>query len=81
MGTELIGFYVIWHLEGGFEGLQRLGMSRSAIYRRIAIFRRMTGEHPDTFAMAGLTFDLDAYVAAVQGFQAKHKAGARRVPG
>ena len=63
MAAELVGFYVLWHLEGGFEGLQRIGMSRSAIYRRIATFRRVFGEHPDTFVLPGVSFDVDTYVA------------------
>lgn len=35
LGEDQIGFWLMWQLEGGFEGLQRLGMSRSAIYRRV----------------------------------------------
>ena len=27
--VDLIGFWAVWHLEGGFEGLQRMGMSRA----------------------------------------------------
>src|SRR5829696_3259298 len=43
---DAMGFWLAWHLEGGFEGLQsRLGMSRSAIYRRLSLFRRATGKH------------------------------------
>jgi hypothetical protein len=61
---DLLGFWLIWHLEGGFDGLQRVGMSRSAIYRRIASFRKQYGVHPDEFVMPGVTIDLDAYLAA-----------------
>ncbi len=61
---DLVGFWLIWHLEGGFEGLQRLGMSRSAIYRRVASFRRVFGAHPDEFMFPGVTIDLPAYLAA-----------------
>src|SRR5579871_1731865 len=50
-GIDLMGFWLSWHLEGGFEGLQRLGMSRSSIYRRIKAFRKYTGQHPDEFVM------------------------------
>jgi hypothetical protein len=35
----LVGFWAIWRLAGGFEGLQRMGMSRASIYRRIKLFR------------------------------------------
>jgi hypothetical protein len=60
---DLVGFWLLWHLEGGFEGLQRVGMSRSAIYRRITSFRRVYGVHPDEFVMPGVTIDLEAYLA------------------
>lgn len=61
--VDLTGFWLIWHLEGGFEGLQRVGMSRAAIYRRVALFRRYYGAHPDEFRLDGVEIDLDAYVA------------------
>ncbi|NHC14121.1 hypothetical protein [Motilibacter deserti] len=61
---ETLGFWLLWHLEGGFEGLQRLGMSRSGVYRRVAAFRKLTGVHPDEFKLPGVTLDLEAYVAA-----------------
>ena len=41
-----------WHLEGGFEGLRRAGMSRSAIYRRLKQYRKYYGVHPDEFGTA-----------------------------
>ena len=61
--VDLAGFWLTWHLEGGFEGLRRAGMSRSAIYRRIKMFRSLTGQHPDEFVMPGVTIDLEAYRA------------------
>ena len=67
IGFDLYGFWLLWHLHGGFEGLQSpmaeggLGMSRSAVYRRISMFRRMTGKHPDEFEIPGLTIDLETY--------------------
>ena len=60
---DLMGFWLAWHLEGGFEGLRRLGMSRSSIYRRISLFRRTLGEHPDEYRLAGVTLDIAAYQA------------------
>ena len=61
---DLIGFYVAWHMHGGFDGLQRdLGMSRSAIYRRVSLFRRTFKAHPDEFVMPGLGLDVAAYLA------------------
>src|SRR3712207_4110395 len=50
MTFDLLGFWVSWHMLGGFEGLQKhLGMSRSAVYRRITLFRKIIGEHPDVY--------------------------------
>src|SRR4051812_9017600 len=55
---DLLGFWLTWQLHGGFEGMQRdLGMSRSAVYRRVSAFRRATGQHPDDFQLAGVTFN------------------------
>jgi hypothetical protein len=54
---------VMWHLEGGFDGLRKLGMSRSAIYRRINGFRSAFGEHPDEATFPGITIDLAVYQA------------------
>ena len=59
---DLVGFWLLWQLQGGFEGLQKLGMSRSAIYRRIKLFRRLFGAHPDDFDMPGVTIDVEAYL-------------------
>ena len=59
--VDLVGFWVVWHLEGGFEGLQGMGMSRASIYRRIKLFRIAVGAHPDEFVMPGVTLDLAAY--------------------
>lgn len=66
MTFDLFGFWLSWHLEGGFEGLQRprpggLGMSRSAVYRRISVFRRMTGKHPDEYQIPGVSINVDEY--------------------
>src|SRR6478609_12136106 len=52
--TELVGFWVLWHAEGGFEGLQRLGMSDTTIWRRIKAFRNAFGEHPDDYQIPGV---------------------------
>lgn len=61
---DLVGFWLLWHLEGGFEGLQKLGMSRSGIYRRVASFRKHFGAHPDEFAFPGVSIDVEAYLLA-----------------
>ena len=72
--TDLVGFWAVWHLEGGFEGLQRLGMSRASIYRRIKLFRIAFGAHPDEYEMPGITLDLAAFQ---QGWAEKAKAKAK----
>ena len=61
---DMIGFWVMWHLYGGFEGLIEFGMNKSTIWRKVARFRRMTGEHPDVFVMPGITIDPKAYWAS-----------------
>jgi hypothetical protein len=58
---DLAGFWLLWHVEGGFEGLQRLGMSRASIYRRIRLFRKLMGVHPDEYVMPGVRLDLTKY--------------------
>ena len=63
---DLMGFWLAWHLEGGFEGLQELGMSRASIYRRISLFRRALGVHPDEYRLAGVKLDLKAYQESKQ---------------
>jgi hypothetical protein len=64
IGVDLMGFWLTWHLEGGFEGLRRLGMSRASIYRRISAFRKYTGQHPDEYQMPGVKLDLGEYYRA-----------------
>jgi hypothetical protein len=59
--VDLVGFWTMWHLEGGYDGLRRLGMSRASIYRRIKLFRMAFGEHPDEFEMPGIVLDVKAF--------------------
>ena len=73
--VDLVGFWAVWHLEGGFEGLQRMGMSRASIYRRVKLFRIAFGAHPDEFVMPGVKVDLEDYRA---GWAAWSKAKAER---
>jgi hypothetical protein len=61
MAMDLTGFWLLWHLEGGFEGLRKLGMSRASIYRRIKLFRMAMGVHPDEYRMPGVTLDIAEY--------------------
>ena len=71
--VDLVGFWAVWHLEGGFDGLLAMGMSRASIYRRIKLFRIAFGAHPDEFEMPGISLDL---VAFREGW-AKKKATAK----
>ena len=65
---DLLGFWIMWQLLGGFEGLQKptseggLGMSRSAVYRRVSMFRKALGSHPDEFTLAGVQISVEAYL-------------------
>ncbi len=71
--VDLIGFWLVWQAEGGYEGLRRLGMSRSSIYRRIGLFRKFMGIHPDEYEMPGVTVDVAAYLAGT-GIPAKQQS-------
>ena len=59
--SDLVGFWILWKLHGGFDGLRDLGMSRSSIYRKAALFRRAFGTHPDEYEFPGITVDLPTY--------------------
>ena len=61
---DMMGFWVMWHLYGGFEGLEEFGMHKSTIWRKVRRFRTMTGQHPDVFKMPGVTIDPKAYWAS-----------------
>lgn len=75
--VDLIGFWAVWHLEGGFEGLQRMGMSRASIYRRIKLFRIAFGAHPDEFEMPGIKLDLAAFREGWAAIAEEKRAGAK----
>lgn len=63
---DLFGFWVAWRLVGGFEGMQReFGMSRSSVFRRVALFRRVFGEHPDVYEFPGITVDPAAFAVGM----------------
>lgn len=57
---DLMGFWVMWHLCGGFEGLERYGMHKSTIWRKVKKFRIATGHHPDEFKFVGVHVDREA---------------------
>ena len=57
--SELIGFWVAWHLAGGFDNLERGGWHRATIFRKIRRFRATYGAHPDEFVFPWIQLDLD----------------------
>ncbi len=57
--SELIGFWVAWHLAGGFDNLERGGWHRATIFRKIRRFRATYGAHPDEFVFPWIHLDLD----------------------
>ena len=67
LAFDSMGFWLTWQLEGGFEGVKKAtGMSRSAMYRRIALFRQATGKHPDEYSIPGVQIDLAEYFNGMQ---------------
>jgi hypothetical protein len=56
---EAVGFWVMWHSLGGFEGLERFGMHKTTIWRKVKKFRLLTGQHPDEFVFTGITVDVE----------------------
>lgn len=70
---DLISFWMLWHLFGGFEGLeQTYGMHRSTIWRKVASFRKVFGHHPDEYRFEGITIDTPSFWrAAVAAEQRK----------
>jgi hypothetical protein len=63
---DLFGFWLMWQACGGFEGTQRaLGISKSQMYRRIALFREAFGEHPDVCEFPGLSVNPAEFVAGM----------------
>jgi hypothetical protein len=76
--ADLMGFWLLWQLHGGHAGLRDLGMSRASIYRKVAMFRKVTGIHPDEFELPGVELDVAAYLsggAQVSKQQARAKQG------
>lgn len=57
--AELVGFWVSWHLAGGFDLLEDRGWNRATIYRRIKRFRECFGVHPDEFSFDWLELDAE----------------------
>jgi hypothetical protein len=56
--SELVGFWIAWHLAGGFEALERAGWNRATIFRKSRRFRTVFGAHPDEFQFDWINLDL-----------------------
>jgi hypothetical protein len=76
MVADLIGFWTLWHLHGGFEGMKKFGYSRATIYRKIKRFRQLFGVHPDEWEVVGIKLDPEAYWA-----EAERKKSEQTEPG
>ena len=57
--SDLIGFWVAWHLAGGFANLERGGWHRATIFRKVRRFRATYGAHPDEFVFPWIQLDLN----------------------
>ena len=71
---DMVGFWLMWHLHGGFEGLQRMGMARTTIFRKVKRFRQLFSQHPDEFEFPGVSVDFGAYWAAAAAAEAKRSS-------
>jgi hypothetical protein len=59
--ADMLGFWLAWHLYGGFEGLEDIGMHRSTIFRKIKRFRTYFKTHPDEYTLRGVTLDPEEF--------------------
>ncbi|MGE0881259.1 MAG: hypothetical protein AB7L13_12420 [Acidimicrobiia bacterium] len=57
--SELIGFWVMWHVSGGFDRLEQAGWHRATIYRKVARFKDFFGVHPDDYEFGWLHVDAE----------------------
>lgn len=57
---DLVGFWVNWHVAGGFRRLEELGWSRATIFRKVRRFRDLYGSHPDTYRFDWINLDVFA---------------------
>ena len=62
--SELIGFWVAWHLAGGFHALESGGWHRATIFRKVRRFRSRYGMHPDEYSFPWIRLDLERAWAA-----------------
>lgn len=63
---DLVGFWVMWHMFGGFDGLLELGFPRTTIYRKVSKFRRLFGHHPDEYFFDGVKVEAGVTSASIR---------------
>ena len=66
MVADRIGFWCLWHMYGGFDGLQELGFPRTTIFRKVAAFRKTFGAHPDEYVFEGITIEAGNFAGHVR---------------
>lgn len=71
---DALGFWLLWHIHGGFEGLERIGMHRATIFRKLSRFRSGFGEHPDVFELPGVTIDVNEYWTQAETAEERRRA-------
>lgn len=65
--ADLRGFWLAWHLAGGFNALEGAGWNRATLFRKIRRFREVFGEHPDEYRVPWIKLDLEkAWVSELQ---------------
>lgn len=62
--AELIGFWVAWHMGGGFSALEEGGWHRATLFRKIRRFRTRYGAHPNEYVFPFIRFDCEKAWAA-----------------
>jgi hypothetical protein len=62
--AELIGFWVAWHMGGGFSALEEGGWHRATLFRKIRRFRTRYGAHPDEYVFPFIRLDCEKAWAA-----------------
>jgi hypothetical protein len=56
-----LGFWMLWHLYGGSEGLEHYGFHPTTIRRKVNRFEESFGAHPRDFVLPGVTIDSEKY--------------------
>ena|ERR1035437_10149421 len=78
INEDVLGFWLLWHIRGGFDGLERHGMHRATIFRKVNRFRELYGVHPDVYELPGISIDVKTFVAgALDAFEEQKQARER----